>query len=77
MPTCVVLDPQNVADLSWMPKTCAYRLLSEGRDLPAWHPLVSGDPQSVHRSGNSVRGKVLSEDNIPEEDLPHHLSDFD
>jgi uncharacterized cysteine cluster protein YcgN (CxxCxxCC family) len=59
---CVVLTPDKVGDLGWMPSSCAYRLISEGRDLPAWHPLVSGDPATVHRAGASVRGRVVPED---------------
>lgn len=58
---CVSLSPDRREDLRWMPTTCAYRLRSEGRALPDWHPLVSGDPASVHRAGISVRGKVVSE----------------
>lgn len=58
---CVVLTPDNVADLSWLPDTCAYRLVAAGVDLPSWHPLVTGDPESVHRAGISVRGRCISE----------------
>ncbi len=58
---CVTLTPSNVAELTWLPRTCAYRLVHEGRDLFAWHPLVSGDPESVHRANVSVRGKVRPE----------------
>ena len=61
VPDCVQLDPGNVGALKWMPSTCAYRLLAEGKDLPAWHPLVSGDPDSVHRAGISVRGRCIPE----------------
>ncbi len=61
VPDCVQLDPGNVGALSWMPSTCAYRLLAEGKELPAWHPLVSGDPDSVHRAGVSVRGRCVPE----------------
>lgn len=52
------LTPEKLTELDWLPSTCAYRLLAEGRDLPGWHPLVSGDPDGVHRAGISVRGRV-------------------
>lgn len=58
--TCIVLTPDN-AGFDWLPGTCAYRVLHEGRDLPAWHPLITGDPNSVHEAGMSVRGKVVPE----------------
>lgn len=58
---CVVLTPSNVGELDWLPSTCAYRLLDEGKDLPAWHPLKSGSPETVHRAGISVRGRAISE----------------
>jgi uncharacterized cysteine cluster protein YcgN (CxxCxxCC family) len=61
VPDCIKLTPNNVEHLTWMPPSCAYRRLHEGRGLAAWHPLVSGDPESVHRAGVSVRGQVMSE----------------
>ncbi len=61
VPDCVVLTPGNVAAIPWMPATCAYRRLAESKDLAWWHPLVSGDPNTVHEAGISVRGKVISE----------------
>lgn len=61
MPDCIQLDPAQLATFAWLPRTCAYRLLAEGQDLPAWHPLVSGDRDSVHRAGISVRGWTVSE----------------
>ncbi|MEO5336847.1 MAG: YcgN family cysteine cluster protein [Magnetospirillum sp. WYHS-4] len=61
VPDCVPLSPKNVKKLPWMPTTCAYRLLTEGKDLPAWHPLVTGDPESVHGAGQSVRGRAVAE----------------
>lgn len=68
VPDCVELTPDNVHELSWMPPSCAYRLIAEGEDLPFWHPLVSGEEASVHRAGASVRGKVIREaDTDPEE----------
>lgn len=59
---CVALEPGNIKALGWMPSSCAYRRLSEGKDLAWWHPLVSGDPDTVHQAGISVRGRVVPED---------------
>ena len=58
---CVKLTPQNVPELGWLPKTCAYRLVAQGRDLFWWHPLVSGSPDTVHQANVSVRGKTRPE----------------
>jgi uncharacterized cysteine cluster protein YcgN (CxxCxxCC family) len=66
VPDCVKLTPQAVRSLTWLPVTCAYRVLAEGRDLAWWHPLVSGSPDTVHEAGVSVRGRVAAS----EEDLP-------
>jgi uncharacterized cysteine cluster protein YcgN (CxxCxxCC family) len=62
---CVRLTPEAVRTLKWLPPTCAYRLLAEGKDLPEWHPLITGDPDTVHLAGISVRGRVSAS----EEDL--------
>jgi uncharacterized protein len=62
VPDCIRLTPGDVGDFQWLPPSCAYRRLSEGRGLPAWHPLITGDPDSVHAAGASVRGRVVSED---------------
>ncbi len=67
---CVRLTPHAVRTLGWLPKTCAYRLVAEGKPLYWWHPLVSGDPESVHAAGISVRGRTSeSEEDVAEEDL--------
>lgn len=71
VPTCVVMSPDSVRDLGWLPSTCAYRLIGEGKDLEWWHPLVSGDPDTVHQAGISVRGRATSERVAGQ--LEHHL----
>lgn len=57
---CIALTPEDAAALGWLPATCAYRRVAEGKPLEWWHPLVSNDPTSVHRAGISVRGRVIS-----------------
>lgn len=61
VPECVSLNARNAGTLKWMPATCAYRLLAEGKDLPHWHPLVSGNPLSMLRAGQRVCGRVIHE----------------
>ncbi len=67
VPECLILRPQDVAAFHWLPQTCAYRLLAEGQPLPDWHPLLSGDSESVHLAAISVRGWALSESEVDEE----------
>jgi uncharacterized cysteine cluster protein YcgN (CxxCxxCC family) len=73
VPDCIKLTPHNIEALQWMPKSCAYRRLHEGRDLAWWHPLVSGDPESVHRAGVSVRGQTINEQALAD---PEDALDF-
>jgi uncharacterized cysteine cluster protein YcgN (CxxCxxCC family) len=74
VPDCITMTPEIVPTLRWMPKTCAYRLLSEGKALAWWHPLVSGDPNTVHEAGVSVRGRAVSERKAG--DLEDHIVDW-
>lgn len=73
VPDCTVLTIGNLEDFTWLPKTCAYRLVYEGKPLELWHPLISGDAESVHQAGISVRGRVISEDEVV--DLALHITD--
>ena len=74
IPDCIVLKPSNIDENAyWMPKTCAYRLLWSGQPLFDWHPLISGNPESVHTANISVRGMTLSEFDINEEDWEDHI----
>lgn len=71
---CLTLSPRNIADNAyWLPETCAYRLLHEGRPLHEWHPLVSGDSESAHLAGATMRGRTVPEYEIPEEDWEEHM----
>lgn len=84
VPDCIKLTPHNIEALTWMPPSCAYRRIFEGRGLPNWHPLITGDPESTHRAGVSVRGQVISETalqdvedaiDFPAYDLMHEPAD--
>lgn len=73
VPDCIQLTPEEVRSLSWLPETCAYRLVRDGEDLYWWHPLVSGDPDTVHQAGVSVRGRTVPEAVIEIEDYESHV----
>lgn len=73
---CLKLCPRDVKGFFWLPETCAYRLMAEGRDLKWWHPLKSGSFDSVHKAGISVRGKVVAEGTVPEADMEDHIVDW-
>lgn len=77
VPDCITLTPQAVRTLRWLPPTCGYRLVAEGRDLAWWHPLVSGDAETVVAAGVSVRGRVFAgEDEVSESDVPDRIVDW-
>lgn len=75
VPDCIRLSPQNLDGMAWLPRSCAYVLRANNQPLPDWHYLVTGDPDSIHRAGASVRGWTISE--VDAGDLEHHILDDD
>jgi uncharacterized protein len=73
VPDCVTLTAKNVSELGWLPESCAYRRLDEGLGLSWWHPLVSGDPETVKQAGISVENEAYTEEGITVEELVHHI----
>lgn len=76
VPDCIKLTLANVTELAWIPTTCAYRRLAEGRGLAWWHPLVSGDPETVVAAGVSVRGRTIPETEVPADEWADHVVDW-
>lgn len=74
VPTCVTITQEILEDPYWLPETCAYRLLAEGKKLPDWHPLISGSIDTVVESGHSIGGRVINE--LETDDLEHHMIDW-
>ncbi len=74
IPDCVQLTPKKLKTVDWLPPSCAYRLVSEGKDLYPWHPLISGRAESVAEAGVSVAGRALSERDAGP--LEHHIVDW-
>lgn len=66
---CVDLTPESLKGIDWLPETCAYRLLTEGKELPEWHPLLSERPGTVHEAGISVRNRVVQGKHVHPDDL--------
>lgn len=77
VPDCVKLTPESVAAVDWLPDSCAYRLVKDGKDLPDWHHLVCGDRNRIHEEGHSVRGRTISEEGISEEDQEDYIVDWE
>lgn len=74
VPECISLTPKNIDKHAyWMPQTCAYRLLWQKKPLPEWHPLITGDQETVHQAGVSMRGKTVNELTVDDDDWDDHI----
>lgn len=73
--TCVRITPETARTYTWLPETCAYRRLALGKDLPEWHPLITGNPRSVHYAGASALGRAISELGVDLDDLENYILD--
>ncbi len=73
VPTCVQLTPSNIKELKWLPKSCSYRLVSENKELPSWHHLVSGNKNSIHEIKASMKNKTISEQDVNDEDWVSYI----
>jgi uncharacterized protein len=76
VPDCVPMTPEIVETTAWLPDSCAYRLVNEGRDLPDWHHLVSGDRGSIHLAGQSCLGRTRNELDVPPAEIRDHVIDW-
>lgn len=77
VPDCIKVTPENAGDLVWMPDTCGYKLLADGKPLPKWHPLETGNKNSTKKAGIAVTDKVISEAEIEMDDLEDYIVDDD
>ena len=73
VPACTQLTRDAIERFHWLPHSCAYRRLAEGRRLAGWHPLISGNDRRMHRTGKSVRDWAVSERDVPEDALDEHI----
>lgn len=73
VPNCIQLTPATTSALEWLPETCAYRLRANHQPLADWHPLVSNDPESVHRAGISIRGRAVSDEYVHPDGYDEHI----
>ncbi len=77
VPDCLTIKPLTPEKITWLPVSCAYRKIAEGKPLENWHPLISGSSQSVHSSRISVSDRCISETEVSESDYLFHLIYWD
>lgn len=74
---CIKLSSNNLEQINWLPNTCSYKLISEGKKLPYWHPLIQGTREVMEKGNHSVRGKVISENIIDQKNIKNYLFDWE
>ena len=74
---CVVLSFNNLESLNWMPKTCSYKLVYEGKDLPSWHYLINGNFNKMLEQKKSVHNKVINEKKVSKNNLQDYIHDWE
>ena len=73
VPDCIQLTPERLQTITWLPPSCAYRRLNEGKNLPSWHYLNTGSRQSVIKAKKSAAGRCISEQDINEGDIEDYV----
>lgn len=76
VPDCVQITPDTINDYYWLPDSCSYKIVARGEDLPSWHHLVSGDRELIHQEGHSLQGKLVSETDVPEEEVEDRIIEW-
>lgn len=74
VPDCLKLTPDNLEQIAWMPLSCSYRRIMEGRGLPEWHHLVCGSKDEIHHQGFSIRGRYIDENEV--KDVEEHIVEW-
>lgn len=74
---CVKLTPAGLEEINWMPESCAYRRIRDGKNLPDWHHLVCGDRERIHAEGQSIKGRTVSEETVFDEDQIDWIIDWE
>ena len=74
VPDCIDLKQHDFSEYTWLPDTCAYRLLSDDKPLPSWHPLISGTPESVKEAGVAISSYAIKESQV--DDLEEHIIEW-
>jgi len=76
VPECIDLTQHDFSEYTWLPATCAYKLLSDGQPLPPWHPLITGNKESIFEAGVAIRSFAIKESQINMDNLEEHIIEW-